>query len=239
MANIAAGTLKGGTFGLSVQNYHVGTRHGFGLEQLCDFRRVGCEALPITSRWAPHSSGSGRTTATGPNVPFAFDLGAYFATESGNRRCSDWVPETSASEHWVSPRISPFRNRCGPASSSIWSRRWVWSPSRTTWTWPSTWSGPFYPNGRNGLNVGVEYTHVTTIGAGNSLAISLRGGQKSSVPMVFWRRARIQNGWRPRNLPGLCQQGSQQVYVGPEDTCLQRCTESLSDHAAIADHHHA
>ncbi len=44
---------------------------------------------------------------------------------------------------------------------------------------------PFYPQGQTAMNTGVEYTRITSLAPGYSLAVSLRAGHKSSTPIAL------------------------------------------------------
>ena len=44
---------------------------------------------------------------------------------------------------------------------------------------------PFYPHGQTALNTGVEYTRITSLAPGYSLAVSLRAGHKSRSPVAY------------------------------------------------------
>ena len=183
MANIAAGTSKGGTFGLSVQNYHVGRGTDLGLNSYAISGAWGASiadhvALGAALKWIRQDYGDRTERA------FAFDLGAYFATESGNAVFGLGARNLSFGALGEPEYIAvPMQVRAGVLIDLVSTMGLEPFPHHVDLAIDLV--RPFYPNGRNGLNVGVEYTHVTTIGAGNSLAISLRAGQKSSVPMVF------------------------------------------------------
>ena len=183
VANIAAGTSKGGTFGLSVQNYNVGRGtdsdlNSYAISSAWSANIADHVALGAALKWIRQDYGDRSESA------FAFDLGAYFATESGNAAFGLGARNLSFGVLGEPEYIAvPKQVRAGVLIDLVSTMGLEPFPHHVDLAIDMV--RPFYPTGRNGLNLGVEYTHVTTIGAGNSLAISLRGGQKSSVPMVF------------------------------------------------------
>ncbi len=191
VAGFAARLPNRGVIGFSVQEFAfeefvVSNIGGSGTADRSDYAVTGAWGTGIADHVTLGAALKWMREDYGDQIhsTFAFDLGAYFATKSANAVFGLGVRNLSFEALSEPENIAvPKQIRAGVLVDLVSTLGL--EPFAHHVDLAIDVVSPFYPNASNGLNVGVEYTHVTTIGTGNSLAISLRGGQKSSVPMVF------------------------------------------------------
>ena len=183
VACIAGRASKAGTFGVSSQNFGYGSSTTADVKDYAVTAAWGAEltdgfALGSAVKLIRESYGDGTRNA------FAVDLGAYFATGSrgaifalGARNLSGAV--MGEPDHIVAPK----QIRAGVLIDLISTMGF--EPFTYRLDIAVDLTRPFYPHGQTALNTGVEYTRITSLAPGYSLAISLRAGQKSRVPFAL------------------------------------------------------
>ena len=224
-ACIAGSASKAGTFGVSLQNY------GYGSGTTRDAKDNAVTAAwgaSLSDRFAlgaagrlirqPHSEGI-------YNV-FAFDLGAYYATESRGAIFALGARNLSSRALGVPERIAaPTRLRAGVLIDLI-SAMGI-QPFKHRLDVAVDLIRPFYPQSQTAMNTGVEYTNRTSLTPGYSLAVSLRAGHKSRSPVAFGFGFELTTpGGRGLALDYANRRFSRSVE-DPEDTHIQRRAESL------------
>ncbi len=191
VACIAGRVSKAGTFGLSLQNFDAGrttiydNRSSTTLD-VKNYAVTGAWGAEMNDRFALGTAvkliregyGDGTWNA------FALDLGAYFATESRNAMIALGARNLSTGAMGEPERIAvPKQVRAGVLIDLISTMGFEPFPYRLDIAVDLT--RPFYPHGQSALHTGVEYTHITSLAPGYSLAISLRAGQKSRTPIAL------------------------------------------------------
>lgn len=191
VAGLATRLPNRGVIGFLVEEFVVSNIGSSGTADRSDYAVTGAWGASISDRvtlgaalkWLREGYGDRSESA------FAFDLGTNFATKSANAIFGLGARNLGFGALGEPEDITvPKQIRAGVLLDLVSTIGLVPFPHRVELAFDVELADvvrPFHPYARNGLNVGAEYTHVTTIGAGNTLGISLRAGQKSSVPMVF------------------------------------------------------
>ena len=180
---VAGRASKAGTFGVSLQNFGYGNSTTADVK---DFAVTAAWGAELTDRFALGSAVKLIRESYGDGTwnAFAIDLGAFFATESRGAIIALGARNLSGAVMGEPDRIAvPKQIRAGVLMDLISTMGFEPVTHRLDIAVDLT--RPFYPHGQSALHTGVEYTHITSLAPGYSLAISLRAGQKSRVPFAL------------------------------------------------------
>ena len=180
---VAGRASKAGTFGVSLQNFGYGNSTTADVK---DFAVTAAWGAELTDRFALGSAVKLIRESYGDGTwnAFAIDLGAFFATESRGAIIALGARNLSNGAMGEPDRIAvPKQIRAGVLIDLISSMGFEPFTHRLDIAVDLT--RPFYPHGQTALNTGVEYTRITSLAPGYSLAVSLRAGHKSRSPVAF------------------------------------------------------
>ncbi len=180
---IAGRASKAGTFGVSLQNFGYGSSTTADVK---DFAVTAAWGAAVADRFALGAAGRviREPHADGTYNVFAVDLGAFFATESRGAIIALGARNLSNGAMGEPDRIAvPKQVRAGVLIDLISTMGF--EPFTHRLDIAVDLARPFYPHGQTALNTGVEYTRITSLAPGYSLAISLRAGQKFRVPFAL------------------------------------------------------
>ena len=178
VAGIAAKVSKRGALGLSFQNYGLGS----DVQDVSQYAISGAWGMELTDRFALGTTFKliREAYADRNNNVFAFDLGAYFVSESRATIIALGAQNLSAGalgepEEYVVPK----HLRAGLLLDLISTMGLEPFPHYLDLA--IALGKPIFSDGRTTLNVGIEYTCIVY----RSLGFSLRGGHKSGAPIAF------------------------------------------------------